>query len=90
MPPSIVHTVPVTQSLVIKGMVASAIDSTLPRLSTGKCGSHMLTTFGSAKAVAVRSTGTTPGAMAFTRTLSGAYSSAKPRVRLSNAALLAA
>ena len=89
-PPSNVKTVPVIHSLVTNNNVACATSSTVPNRPRGMHGAHISTTLVSANILAVRSTGTTPGAMALTRTPSGAYSIANPRVSDSNAAFDAA
>ena len=89
-PPSTVKIVPVIHSFVANSNVACAISSTVPSRPTGMCGFHIFDTPPRSKMAAVRSTGTTPGAIAFTRMLSGAYSNARPRVNDSNAALVAA
>ncbi len=89
-PPSNVSTVPVIHSFVAKSKVAWATSSTVPSRPRGMRGVHMSTTLRSENILAVRSTGTTPGAMAFTLTPSGAYSIANPRVSDSNAAFDAA
>ena len=66
--------------------VKFAQSSTLPSRPSGRCGSHISLTPGPANAAAVRSTGTTPGAIALTRMPIGASSQAIVAVRLSSPA----